>query len=822
MVKIKKIVFWICCIGGMAVGQTINAQERKAPAYPLITHNPNFSIWSETDELNASTTKHWTDADHSLLGLINVDGILYRFLGKEEASSKTILAASDEKPYSVQYTETAPNGQWTSAAYAAENWKSGAAPIGDDAGNVKTLWKSDNIWLRRSFTILNPQSLNELMLKINHDDNIEVFLNGKKVYTKSGWTTSFQYVPLNKADLKRGRNVIAIHLANSAGGRFLDFGLVDKQKINSSQLQLAKQKNVDVTATQTIYNFTTGKVDLKLTFTSPLLMNDLTLLSRPVSYITYQVKSNDGKNHSVKVFLSSSSNIAVYRPSQEVAAQKSINANLTILKTGTTEQPILKKAADDMRIDWGYFYVAAPKASGAVQYITQGMTAVDAFQKGANTSLASKGKSLSLNTVIPFGTVGKAPMERFLEMGYDEIFAVEYFKTKLRPWWNASGKQSMEGQLNNAAKEYTDVMQRCAEFDRQVYADALKSGGEEYARLCLLAYRQSIAAHTLVKSPQGELLWLSKENNSGGFINTVDVTYPSAPLYLIYNPELLQGMLNGIFYFSESGKYPHPWAAHDLGTYPLANGQTYGEPMPVEESGNMIILTAAITKAMGNGAYAKKHWKTLSLWVDYLTREGLDPKTQLCTDDFAGHLARNANLSVKAIVGIACYAQMAETIGETETAQKYRKIAEEMVPKWINMADAGDHYALTFDNKDTWSQKYNLVWDKVLGLNLFPQKVYDTETKYYLTRQNKFGIPLDSRKAYTKNDWILWTATFAPTREEFEALVKPVYRHAIETKSRVPLNDFYDSNTGIRDNFKARSVIGGFYMKVLADKINSK
>ncbi|GAA4323001.1 DUF4965 domain-containing protein [Mucilaginibacter gynuensis] len=814
-----KFLGMLACL--FVIGQT-SAQERKAPSYPLITHNPNFSIWSNTDELQASTTTHWTGADHSLLGLINVDGSIYRFLGKEEVNYKVILPTSDESPFTVKYTETEPKGDWTSATNTDGDWKSGSAPIGDDANTVKTLWKSHDIWVKRTFNIANTSGINELFLKMNHDDNIEVYLNGKKVYEKTGWTNTFQYFPINKSEIKAGQNVIAIHLANSAGGRYLDFGLVDKQKDSAAKIQLAEQKNVDITATQTIYNFTCGKVDLKLTFTSPLLMKDLALLSRPVSYITYNVSANDGKNHTVKVLLSASSNIAVFRPSQEVTAQKYATDKLSILKTGTAEQPILQKGADDMRIDWGYFYVAAPKTSGAVQFITSGNEAADAFRNGSSASTAARGKSLSLNTVIPFGTVGKTPVERFIELGYDEIYAIQYFKKNLRPWWNNSGKETIEGQLAAAATEYKSVMQQCDAFNKEVYATALKSGGKEYAHLCVIAYRQSIAAHTLVKSPEGELLWLSKENNSGGFINTVDVTYPSAPLYLIYKPELLQGMLNGIFYFSESGKYPHPWAAHDLGTYPLANGQTYGEPMPVEESGNMIILTAAITKAQGNTNYAKLHWKTLTTWVDYLTKEGLDPKTQLCTDDFAGHLARNANLSVKAIVGIACYAQMAEALGEAETAKKYRAIAESMVPKWIEMADAGDHYALTFDDKNTWSQKYNLVWDKVLNLNLFPQKIYNTETKYYLTKQNKYGIPLDSRKAYTKNDWILWTATFAPTSEEFAALVKPVYNHAIETESRVPLNDFYDSNTGIRDNFKARSVIGGFYMKVLSDKLNAK
>ncbi|WP_293946801.1 MULTISPECIES: glutaminase family protein [unclassified Sphingobacterium] len=821
MNKLGKVSF-CCLLACISSFFTVQAQQRKAPAYPLITHNPNFSIWSMTDQLNASTTKHWTEADHSLLGLINVDGNIYRFLGKEEPSYKTILPTAEEQPFTVQYTESKPEGDWESSSYKASNWKSGAAPIGDDQRHVKTLWKSDDIWVRRAFNVTDPQRINELFLKLNHDDNVEVFLNGKKVYEKAGWTNSFQYLPINKSDLKAGQNQIAIHLRNTAGGRYLDFGLVDRLKESGPKIQTAVQKDVEVTATRTIYSFQAGNVDLKLTFTSPLLMDDLNLLARPVSYITYQVKANDGKQHAVKVFLSAASNIAVYKPSQEVTAEKHETDKLAILKTGTVEQPILQKGADDMRIDWGYFYVASLKADQAQQFVSPMATAVDDFRKGNMKSTSTRGTALSLNTIIPFGTVGNKEVERFVELGYDEIYAIQYFEKDLRPWWNNSGKETIENQLTLAANEYRSVMDRCVAFDKEVYADALKSGGKEYAHLTTLAYRQSIAAHTLVKSPQGELLWLSKENNSGGFINTVDVTYPSAPLYLICNPELLKGMLTGIFYFSESGKYPHPWAAHDLGTYPLANGQTYGEPMPVEESGNMIILTAAISKVQGDVSYAKKHWKTLTTWVDYLVKDGFDPKTQLCTDDFAGHLARNVNLSVKAIVGIACYAQMAEAIGETETAKKYRAIAEEMVPKWMEMADAGDHYALTFDNKNTWSQKYNLIWDKVLGLNLFPQKVYNTEIKYYLTKQSRFGIPLDSRKAYTKNDWILWTATFAPTQEEFEALVHPVYNHAIQTQSRVPLNDFYDANTGIRENFKARSVVGGFYMKMLSDKLQQK
>ncbi|MBD0366981.1 MAG: DUF4965 domain-containing protein [Flavisolibacter sp.] len=801
------------------------AQVHKAPAYPLITHDPYFSIWSNSDTLTAVPTRHWTGTDHSLIGLLKVDGTVYRFLGQKGITYETVVPAADEKGYETKYTEEEPAEGWMKEQFDDSQWKTGTAPFGSNRNRAKTLWQSKNLWVRRTFTV-NDLDFNNLFLKINHDDNTEVYLNGDPIFQRTGFSRKYIYHPINevKSKLKKGENVLAVHVANTTGGSWLDLGIVNEPAGKEDHSQIAQQKNVTVKATQTVYDFICGKADLTLTFTSPLLMNNLNLLSRPVSYISYKVKSNDGAPHDVQIYIGASTDIAVNTPFQEVTTQAYSTDKLMLLKAGTVEQPVLQKRGDDLRIDWGYFYVAVPKTANAMQSISSADDALTTFStnnNAANTS-TTQGKSLMLNTVLPLGRVGGVPKEGFILLGYDDLYSIQYFNQNLKPWWKQDASQTIEKQLTQAAADYKTIMQQCTAFDQQMYQDAKKAGGEEYAQLCVLAYRQSIAAHKLVKSPEGEILFLSKENFSNGSINTVDVTYPSAPLFLIYNPDLLKGMLNGIFYYSESGKWKKPFAAHDLGTYPQANGQTYGEDMPVEESGNMIILTAAIVKREGNANYAKKHWQTLTQWADYLSKEGFDPANQLCTDDFAGHLARNANLSVKAIVALGAYGMLADQLGEKATAAKYKTMASDMAKKWMQMADDGDHYALTFDKKETWSQKYNLVWDKVLGLRLFPREVYDKEIKYYLTKQNPYGLPLDSRRTYTKSDWIIWTSTLVNNQNDFEALVTPVYKFATETPSRVPLSDWHETTNGRQVGFQARSVVGGYFMKLLEQKLSKK
>jgi len=195
----------------------------------------------------------------------------------------------------------------------------------------------------------------------------------------------------------------------------------------------------------------------------------------------------------------------------------------------------------------------------------------------------------------------------------------------------------------------------------------------------------------------------------------------------------------------------------------------------------------------------------------------MDPENQLSTDDFAGHLAHNTNLSIKAIVALGAYAQLAEQLGEKAKAAEYLKLAQSMAAKWEPMALDGDHYKLAFDKAGTWSQKYNLVWDTLLGLNLFDKKIVKTEMAYYLKKQNQYGLPLDNRETYTKLDWIVWTATMAESRADFEALIDPVYLFLNESTSRVPMTDWYQTTTGKQVGFQARSVVGGVFIPLLKD-----
>jgi hypothetical protein len=589
-----------------------------------------------------------------------------------------------------------------------------------------------------------------------------------------------------------------------------------------------QQTGVRVLPTRTIYTFAAGGVDLTLTFTTPMLPDDLDVLSRPVTYVTWRAASTDGKPHEVTTMLAVGADVAVNNTDQAVVARRETAGNLTALVIGSEAQPVLKSKGDDHRIDWGYLYLTAPDAAGAA--IGNAATLAKSF---ADTGkLPAKDDSRfprpvrdglpSAAVTVDLGNVSEQGTARHALVAYDDLYSILYMGEKMRPYWRRNGADAGR-LLAAAAKDYASLSDRCARFDDELLADARAAGGEHYARICALAYRQSLAAQKVVADANGMPLAFSKENFSNGCIATVDVFYPQLPQFLLLSPALAKAAVVPLLDYSSSGRWKFDFAPHDLGTYPQANGQVYGggertedNQMPVEECGNMLALVAAIAKGDGNADFAAKYWPVLTKWANYLEAKGFDPENQLCTDDFAGHLAHNTNLSVKAIMGLGSYAMLADMRGDATEAARVRKVAQGFVDRWVKEAADGDHYRLTFDRPGTWSQKYNLVWDKLLGLGLFPKDVAQKEIAFYLTKQNRYGLPLDSRNTYTKLDWIVWTATLADRRQDFEALVRPIHTFLHESTTRVPMTDWYYTDKGTKAGFQARPVVGGVFIKMLA------
>ena len=803
--------------------------DLRVPSVPLVVNDPYFSIWSPYDKLNDGVTRHWTNDEKPIQGWLRVDGVTYCFMGVDRDVFCAIAPMADEGGWTARYSRDKQQDGWQKPEFNDASWREGTAAFGSpDLSFIHTVWNELNsdLYVRRVIDVTAADLEEDLMIIYSHDDVFELYVNGTKVAdTGETWREGIR-LPLDeklKKLLKPGKNVIAAHCHNTTGGAYTDFGLYKSLKSKVGNVQQAQQKSISVLATNTYYTFTCGPVELDLVFTAPMLIDDYDLLSAPVNYISYQVRSTDSKAHDAQLLLATSPLLAVNKAGQANVSTIETHGGTQYMKTGTVEQPILAKTGDGICIDWGYLYVPAINGEVSITDMDQlksTFTSTGRLPEGKQHVVAQKpNEAPALAYRHDFGRVSRAAS--FAMIGYDEIWDIEYFYKRYKGYWAHEGSVSIFDMFNRLNREYMGIMKRCRALDKTIYDDGFKAGNKQYAELLSACYRHCIAAHKLFRDDEGNLLFFSKENNSNGCVNTVDLTYPESPLFLVYNPELQKAMMTSIFEYSYTGRWQKPFAAHDLGQYPKANYQVYGGDMPLEEAGNMLTLAAMLCKIDGNTNYVDKYWDVITTWANYLSENGQDPSNQLCTDDFAGHWAHNANLSVKAIMGVAGYAEMARMKGQISVADKYMDRAREMAVKWEKDARDGDHYRLAFDRPDTWSQKYNMIWDKLWGTNLFPNNAMDVEVKYYLTKQNKYGLPLDIRRDYTKSDWIMWTAAMSKDKKTFLKFVAPLYDYMNETESRVPTSDWYDTKTAAMIGFKARSVVGGHWMRVLVDQLNN-
>ena len=587
------------------------------------------------------------------------------------------------------------------------------------------------------------------------------------------------------------------------------------------------QTAIDVTATSTEYTFENEKLLLKVCFTSPLLLSDMVLVSRPCTYVDFEVTKKT--DCSVRLHFDVFRDLVTQQMVQVVGGvyncpAKESRDGYRYTYMGRSNQQPLGGSGDRVTIDWGYIYIASQQADARLSYDEE------SGKIGWSTEIAGMKENSSF------------------VLAYDDILSINYFGQWRRAYWTKE-YQTIHNAIAAAFADKADVLAKACAFDAQLQAKSEAIGGEDYAFICNMAYRQTVAAHKLITDEDGNVIFLSKENDSNGCIGTVDVSYPSVPLFLLFNTEYVKAMLRPIFKFADYDVWEYDFAPHDVGRYPYAWGQVYGVKrkhfgslypktagrvrpplysfpagndifefsmqMPVEECGNMLIMTAAVCMLDRNAEFAKPYIPTLEKWVQYLITYGADPGEQLCTDDFAGHLAHNTNLSAKAIMGIEAYSLLLAQLGDGAGREKYHAIAKEMAMDWEKRAFAGDHYMLAFGSPDSWSMKYNLVWDKIFGSQLFSQEVYNTELSWYENHINTYGTPLDNRANYTKSDWICWCAAMCDDSAQAKKLMSPIAAYLENSPTRIPFGDWYDSVTGRYEHFIARSVQGGIFALML-------
>ena len=774
---------------------------------------------------------------HNTTGGALADVGLYKNTQGFHPGYKSIAGMADEGAWEAKVRTTALSGTtWTGESFNDATWETQKGAFGtSDYPGVNTPWTAagSDYYIRRYVTLTEEDLQKNLVLIYSHDDVCQAYINGRRVVsTGETWVQNVVYrlTEEDKAVLHAGTNVIAYHVHNTTGGALADIGLYE----DATGEQQAVQTACDVLATNTYYTFKCGGVDLDLVFTAPFLMDDIELMSTPINFISYQVRSNDGQEHDVQFYFGTTPELTVDNNGQPTTTTIVTDGGKQYIKSGSQEQHILGKTGDNITIDWGYLYL--PDVNGTLSVADPELTTSTFAATGklpeSTTPFASteEGEMPQLSYMHDFGKVSQA--SSYMMFGYDEIYDMRYMDKDYKGYWARNGK-TIQQAFAEFQQKYDEIMARCKMQDQVIYDDALASGNAKYAEVLSLSYRHCIAAHKIFEDNKGNVLFFSKENNSNGCVNTVDLTYPSAPLFLLYNTELMKGMCTSIIEYCESDRWGFDFASHDIGTYPHANNQVYairfpgaggdfGGNMPIEESANIVILAAAISDIDGNTDWADRYWKTLTTWTNYLVENGLDPKNQLCTDDFAGHLAHNANLAIKAIMGVAGYAKLCWLRGDKEAYGTYIAKAKEMGENWVTLAKDGDHYKLAYDRPGTWSQKYNMVWDKAWKTEIFPQTVRNQEYAYYNKQLKTYGLPLDNRSTYTKSDWTYWTACLFNTNQQFLRLSDLIWKYANETPTRVPLSDwYYTDGNGSWVSFRARSVVGGHWMKVYVDKMLS-
>ncbi|KAF9653386.1 DUF1793-domain-containing protein [Thelephora ganbajun] len=598
----------------------------------------------------------------------------------------------------------------------------------------------------------------------------------------------------------------------------------------------AVQKDMTFTATRTIITMACGGVDLVATFLSPVEPTDLVNQSIPFSYLAVEVSSNDAKPHQVQLYTDISGEWLAQ--SDQILTWETIAGDTVNHRFSLQNETRFNETGGRLR-DGGVMY-STKQVNGMTYQIGQDTVVRSLFE---TTGVLNKTVDPQFRAIgdrwpvaafaYDLGTVGTTKTTPIVStIGYVRYPLIALLNTSnvniVRGPYYLTLYGSVPGMIIVLLNDYPNALARAIDFDNKLTSDALAitPQNNDYADILALSVRQLFGNIELTSGWDGtihvptDIMAFMR----GRLTNTVDIIYAAWPAFLYTYPAIGRYLLEPILTYQANNPSQSGYSIHDIGAslYPKVTGPS-NESYPVEECGNQLIMALSYTKKTSDNSLITKYKLLYDQFATYLTQNGLYTATQLSSDSYAGELGNQTNLAVKSIVALKAASEIFQILGDNSKSKQYDNVAASFLGQWQSVALSSDksHYTLSYGNDSSWGLLYNLYADRLLGFNMFPQSVYETQTKWYATKLDEFGIRLDSRSSDAKTDWQLWTAATLTDETLRTTMITLVKKYA---KSRINSGSFpdrYNSENGVMSTFEGRSVVGGHFALLLVPDVKN-
>jgi len=823
----------------------------RPPAIPIVTSDPHCQNWIRANTTTESEgVTFWDGRARGMVGSLRIDGKVYRWLGVHEfevdpAKNVVTYPSIDISPGFCDINNMRARNAEDCNRYCVKTEGCRAFVMTDTTCYLKSCVEPREKSQNHQSTIIIPdadsfdnQDIAPGKCDISHHD-----VNSESECAQA--CAESEKCKAYVIDHSKSPNICYLKSCTTpqtARDGHKSFFPRSIHPTPPAQPEALTQKSVRVYPTRTILEYELpGVLGVTVTTLNTMFPDDLLKMSMPTTTITINVRSLDGKTHSVEAYMEALASHTVDDLDEEVVVNSWKSSTALGAKVGSTAQNIFGVWGDHVTIDWGYLYLGTEiRTSGSA---TSGASDCDTLhkafeEKGALPAIEEGHKQparqgpLAIAVAQSLGSVDANGATVSFVYAYDDVASVYYFGQTQKAYWTTTYSTILNA-IDAAFTSYKDDLSRATAFDKKLLTDLAAKGGDKYATICSMAYRQTIAATKVTWNPSAKKAELFlKEISTNGDMQTADVIFPASPMFLYINSTLLQMLLDPLMRFANNetwNPYTDPYCPHQIGVFPVANDTTAAqEEMPMENTGNLFLMMLGILQRNGGDVsfYYPHYFKVMTKWADYLMSTLPFPENQLCTDDFMGAIPNNTNLAAKGIIALNAYAELCYAATKDDTCRsKYQTAAIGFAKTWLKEAIVDDptpHSVLSFTLKNTWSTKYNLLWQRLLNMKDTPFPNFDElaeqEVNWYIYKAKDYGTSLDVRNDWSKIDWLSWASALTKKEENYKIIMDKMYNFLNTSPSRCPFTDLYVVDTGKAlgtGSFVARPVVGGFFAKAL-------